>query len=244
MSTERWATWNGAIERRRDAMSETKLPTFYNRQAIERELESIENPRGLRLNDGKERSILPGGTLRRVLNIIDEQAELIEKLEAQLASVHDYAKRNPLGGPAAIFDSCGDAVRAGDPMELAMAAYGLSFATAKPVSSGQRLDMPAICAALGFDPTNHHNAAKCPYCSPAELAQQPLTDLVAIHSDLLKSNPYAYFELAYTRRTGWMAWVTDKPLCAPVVSTDRKVLYMGQGSTHQEACANAAKKKP
>jgi ferredoxin-thioredoxin reductase catalytic subunit len=28
-------------------------------------------------------------------------------------------------------------------------------------------DMPAICAALGFDPTNHHNAAKCPYCRPA-----------------------------------------------------------------------------
>lgn len=27
-------------------------------------------------------------------------------------------------------------------------------------------DMPAICAALGFDPTNHHNAAKCPYCTP------------------------------------------------------------------------------
>lgn len=28
-------------------------------------------------------------------------------------------------------------------------------------------DMLAICAALGFDPTNHHNAAKCPYCTPA-----------------------------------------------------------------------------
>lgn len=26
--------------------------------------------------------------------------------------------------------------------------------------------MLAICAALGFDPTNHHNAAKCPYCTP------------------------------------------------------------------------------
>lgn len=29
-------------------------------------------------------------------------------------------------------------------------------------------DMRAICEALGFDPTNHHNAAKCPYCRPAE----------------------------------------------------------------------------
>ena len=29
-------------------------------------------------------------------------------------------------------------------------------------------DMRAICEALGFDPTNHHNAAKCPYCRPPE----------------------------------------------------------------------------
>lgn len=27
-------------------------------------------------------------------------------------------------------------------------------------------DMRAVCEALGFDPTNHHNAAKCPYCRP------------------------------------------------------------------------------
>lgn len=39
-------------------------------------------------------------------------------------------------------------------------------------------DMPAICAALGFDPTNHHNAAKCPYCrptvAPSPDAEQPI----------------------------------------------------------------------
>ena len=28
--------------------------------------------------------------------------------------------------------------------------------------------MRAICEQLGFDPTNHHNAAKCPYCSPPD----------------------------------------------------------------------------
>ncbi len=39
-------------------------------------------------------------------------------------------------------------------------------------------DMRAICEALGFDPTNHHNAAKCPYCRPAPVAvtREPLTD--------------------------------------------------------------------
>ena len=32
--------------------------------------------------------------------------------------------------------------------------------------AGGEADMRAICEALGFDPTNHHNAAKCPYCRP------------------------------------------------------------------------------
>lgn len=29
-------------------------------------------------------------------------------------------------------------------------------------------DIRAICETLGFDPTNHHNAAKCPYCTPPQ----------------------------------------------------------------------------
>lgn len=32
-------------------------------------------------------------------------------------------------------------------------------------ASGAGADMRAVCEALGFDPTNHHNAAKCPYCN-------------------------------------------------------------------------------
>jgi len=36
-------------------------------------------------------------------------------------------------------------------------------AAPKPNHIGGRL----ICEALGFDPTNHHNAAKCLYCTPA-----------------------------------------------------------------------------
>lgn len=35
-------------------------------------------------------------------------------------------------------------------------------------------DMRAVCEALGFDPTNHHNAAKCPYCRPTEQAASPV----------------------------------------------------------------------
>ncbi len=36
----------------------------------------------------------------------------------------------------------------------------------KPPAGEQKPDMRAVCEALGFDPTNHHNAAKCPYCRP------------------------------------------------------------------------------
>ena len=40
-------------------------------------------------------------------------------------------------------------------------------------------DMIEVCAALGFDPTNHHNAAKCPYCRPyAALAAPPVETLM------------------------------------------------------------------
>jgi len=39
---------------------------------------------------------------------------------------------------------------------------------ATPVSEAKgEADMRRVCEALGFDPTNHHNAAKCPYCTPA-----------------------------------------------------------------------------
>ena len=46
------------------------LPQF-NRRAIEREVERLRNPTGMQLNDGKERVTLPGGTLERVLKVID-----------------------------------------------------------------------------------------------------------------------------------------------------------------------------
>lgn len=45
---------------------------FPNRQAVEREIESAENPKGMRLNDGKERVTLPGGTLRYMLAVMDK----------------------------------------------------------------------------------------------------------------------------------------------------------------------------
>ncbi len=68
----------------------------------------------------------------------------------------------------------------------------------------------------------------------------PLRRLIAQHAALLEHNEYAYFELCYHRTTGWMAWITDKPLCMPpVVNPDRKVLAQGQGHTADDACHSA-----
>lgn len=80
---------------------------------------------------------------------------------------------------------------------------------------------------------------------PAQPAEQAGEDairaLIAEHGRLLDDNEYAYFELAYTRRTGWMAWITDKPLAYVVESPDRKIIAQGQGDTPDDACADAAR---
>lgn len=60
--------------------------------------------------------------------------------------------------------------------------------------------------------------------------------LIAMHALLLESNPYTYFELAYTRTTGWMAWICSN---AREQDPDRKILAQGQGDTAEEACENA-----
>lgn len=63
--------------------------------------------------------------------------------------------------------------------------------------------------------------------------------LIDAHADYLEANPHCYFELAYTRTTGWMAWITDKPLAFTVVNPDRVVLASGQGDTPGAACVSA-----
>lgn len=67
------------------------------------------------------------------------------------------------------------------------------------------------------------------------VAADPIRQLVELHSGLLEENA----ELAYTRQTGWMAWLTDKPLAYTVVAPNRKIIANGQGSTPAEACAAA-----
>lgn len=65
----------------------------------------------------------------------------------------------------------------------------------------------------------------------------PIRQLIEAHTTLLEEgNHYAYFELAYTRQTAWMAWLCSKPR---EDDPDRKVLAKGQGTTPDEACEAA-----
>ncbi|WP_155837617.1 hypothetical protein [Herminiimonas sp. CN] len=67
--------------------------------------------------------------------------------------------------------------------------------------------------------------------------------LLAQHGAMLEGNPYCYFELAYTRQTGWMAFICDKPaggtIGTPEFGAGRKIITSGQGDTPNKACANA-----
>ena len=76
---------------------------------------------------------------------------------------------------------------------------------------------------------------------PAAQGMDAIRALIAQHGKELEHNHYAYFELAYTRRTGWMVWITDKPAFreSVLVNPDRKVLASGQGDTPEAACAAA-----
>lgn len=66
--------------------------------------------------------------------------------------------------------------------------------------------------------------------------QTNLSKVIAIHEDMLDSNPYCYFELAYTRTTEWIVWICSSPR---EQDPNRKVLLNGQGPTPEEACENA-----
>lgn len=76
--------------------------------------------------------------------------------------------------------------------------------------------------------------------SPAD----PIRGLLQAHEDLIEQGEnYAYFELAYTRRTGWMAWLTDRPASGEPGTAEyaksRNVIAQGQGDSAEEACQDA-----
>ncbi|AQS50765.1 hypothetical protein PAEH1_02870 [Paenalcaligenes hominis] len=66
--------------------------------------------------------------------------------------------------------------------------------------------------------------------------QKHIQKLLSIHEQMLIGNSYTYFELAYTRQTGWMVWICSHPL---ETHPNRVVITKGQGGTPDEACAAA-----
>ena len=61
-------------------------------------------------------------------------------------------------------------VGAGDRGKRFAQRIAFAFEPVRSTGAGRSVtmtDMRAICETLGFDPTNHHNAVKCPYCRPA-----------------------------------------------------------------------------
>lgn len=63
--------------------------------------------------------------------------------------------------------------------------------------------------------------------------------VMAIHAEMLESNHYCYFELAYTRHTHWMVFICSN---SREYDPQRKILLQGQGFTPEEACADALDK--
>ncbi|WP_418514773.1 hypothetical protein [Delftia sp. PS-11] len=104
-------------------------------------------------------------------------------------------------------------------------------------------DVARVCTHWAYRDDIWPRAGLAAPAAPAVDALAPVQALLDMHAALLDANPYAYFELSYTRQTGWMAWLTDKPFHGPVINPDRQVLARGQGDTPAEACAAAARAK-
>ncbi|MCP3017469.1 ParB/RepB/Spo0J family partition protein [Cupriavidus basilensis] len=114
----------------------------------------------------------------------------------------------------------------------------LAMATMKkhPEQAAEKLEQ-AVAKAAG-EGKDRATAKHLPKAEPKPKAVKlsALEQLTALHAGMLEDNPYCYFELAYTRQTEWMVWITSKPA---EDDPARKVIAHGQGWTQEEACKAA-----
>jgi hypothetical protein len=100
-------------------------------------------------------------TIRAALSRVPVAGEAVAPVAwtVQIPGVDSAHCRIVLGRPT-------DAER--DSMERAgyRIVYLYAAPPSPPVAKNEGERMLAVCAALGFDPTNHHNADRCPYCTP------------------------------------------------------------------------------
>lgn len=59
--------------------------------------------------------------------VAKEAHDEMKMLAKGLRRAHKYAKPNPFGGPAAIFDACANQIRAGESLKSAMDDFDLRF---------------------------------------------------------------------------------------------------------------------
>lgn len=57
-------------------------------------------------------------------DILESLAAKVAELETELLGVKEYREKNPLGGPAKVFDAMADQIRAGDDFNKVIADYG------------------------------------------------------------------------------------------------------------------------
>lgn len=74
-----------------------------------------------RMNDLLQEAYDHARQLERELAAAQER---IRELETALLGVKEYREKNPLGGPAKVFDAMADAIRAGDDLNAVCSDYG------------------------------------------------------------------------------------------------------------------------
>ncbi|WAI83235.1 MULTISPECIES: hypothetical protein [Achromobacter] len=172
----------------------------------------------------------------------DEYTEAVSRIAAVAAAIPDaLAVRNAALEEAARVAEC---TAAGDSKPenpylvgtARQAAARIRALKAQPDKDGgdcakgghvETADQPETRADIGFG----GGLLDC-----AKGAGDAIRELIGKHAELLEQNDYAYFELARTRMTGWMAWICSHPVDT---HPDRKVQARGQGSTPDEACRAA-----
>lgn len=170
-----------------------------------------------------------------------------QKVPASPAS-KDALETTPAAAPLSTsteFSCPGCCAKAGEQHAADCTARDLAGAARLAIDILEPLDRPrlplALSAAIGVLRSALSEQSQVATAGPSPTPA--MNELIAKHTEMLETNPYAYFELAYTRQTGWMVFLCDRPaggtVGTPEFGAGRTVLAQGQGSTPEEACRAA-----
>ena len=128
---------------------QTQPMNFPGRRTVEREIESLKNPSGMQLNDGKDRVTLPGGVLQHMLRLIDVAAQPAKERDEQA----EFEKWAETKYPMAICNHSLGAYSRGMKKcaEEAWMARALVGQPAQAVPSPELTWLYTHCRAIGMD---------------------------------------------------------------------------------------------